>query len=223
MKAFDKYREEQESARNDRLVRIYNAAFELFSDNGFEDITMNAIAAKAEIGVASLYRYFSTKEDLAIDTAIYAWKNQGLEYSHLFDEDFTNKTGLEQLKMALDYFPKQFENNMAFFRFIYYFDSFIKNEKVFPDRLKNYESQIVSVKDIIVSMIEKGLVDGSIDAEKIKAFGANVDELYFTITHSLFSTAQKLSLAGNMLNMNSEVPPKRQLELLIKMILESLV
>ena len=45
-----------------RIERILDVAFELFATRGIEPVTMNDIAQKAKIGVASLYRYFETKE-----------------------------------------------------------------------------------------------------------------------------------------------------------------
>ena len=47
-----------------KINHILEQGFELFSKEGIDNVTMNNIADKAEIGVASLYRYFSTKEEL---------------------------------------------------------------------------------------------------------------------------------------------------------------
>ncbi|MBQ2529151.1 MAG: hypothetical protein II547_02740 [Treponema sp.] len=52
--------------------------------------------------------------------------------------------------------------------------------------------------------------------------GSSDDELYFTIMHSLFSLCQKLSLSGEMLEMDLAVKPDRQILLLIEMILSAL-
>ena len=49
-----------------RIEKILDVAFELFSTREIESVTMNDIAQKAKIGVASLYRYFETKEILVV-------------------------------------------------------------------------------------------------------------------------------------------------------------
>jgi AcrR family transcriptional regulator len=46
---------------------IADKAFELFSDNGFGRTTVEQIAAAAEVGPSTLYRYFPTKEGLVLE------------------------------------------------------------------------------------------------------------------------------------------------------------
>ncbi|MEV6287587.1 TetR/AcrR family transcriptional regulator [Kribbella sp. NPDC051770] len=46
---------------------ISDKAFELFSDHGFGRTTVEQIAAAAEVGPSTLYRYFPTKETLVIE------------------------------------------------------------------------------------------------------------------------------------------------------------
>ena len=73
MTAQEKLAEERDGQKNARIERILLAAFSLFSHNGFDAIAMTDIAKDAEIGVASLYRYFATKDEIAIRTAMWAW------------------------------------------------------------------------------------------------------------------------------------------------------
>ena len=72
MTAQEKLAEERDGQKNARIERILLSAFSLFSHNGFDAIAMTDIAKEAEIGVASLYRYFETKDEIAIKTAIWA-------------------------------------------------------------------------------------------------------------------------------------------------------
>jgi AcrR family transcriptional regulator len=46
---------------------IADKAFELFSDHGFGRTTVEQIAAAAEVGPSTLYRYFPTKEALVLE------------------------------------------------------------------------------------------------------------------------------------------------------------
>ncbi|GAA1156485.1 TetR family transcriptional regulator [Kribbella jejuensis] len=46
---------------------IADKAFELFSDHGFGRTTVEQIAAAAEVGPSTLYRYFPTKEGLVLE------------------------------------------------------------------------------------------------------------------------------------------------------------
>ena len=55
-------RKEREYRR--RRKEILEAALRLFSTNGYHNVTMNEIAARAEFAVGTLYKFFSTKEAL---------------------------------------------------------------------------------------------------------------------------------------------------------------
>lgn len=226
MQAAEKRKQEQEKLKAARIEHIIECTFDLFSEDGIESITMNDIAEQAEIGVATLYRYFSTKEDLAIDVAVYAWRMEEETFRKVFSsEAYDSLNGFEQLKVLLGIFPTALTSQSKFFRFIYYFDSFVKRESVSVERLNNYEQAISSLKDIVMKAIEKGENDGSINTKKSSnplIAGASAETLYFAIMHALFSIAQKLSLSGEMLYMDRAVKPRAQMELLVNMLLESI-
>lgn len=48
------------------MAMTQSAAVQLFVADGFSNVTMHAVAERAGIGVATLYRYFGTKEELVI-------------------------------------------------------------------------------------------------------------------------------------------------------------
>jgi len=214
-----KYSEEKDELKNARMGRILEAAFLLFSEHGIDTIAMTDIAKKAEIGVASLYRYYETKDMIAIKTAIWAWENQkknilpGIE-----NESFSGMKGLEQISEICKMFANLLENQTEFLRFIYFFDSYIIRQKIEAEKLTEYEEIIKSVQTIVAAAIHKGIEDGSINIK----FKDCENTLYFTLMHTLFSIVQKLSLSGKMLYMDSESPTKSQLELLTEILIEGL-
>ncbi len=226
MPAAEKRRLEQENLKQSRIDHIIECTFGLFADKGIESISMNEIASQSEIGVASLYRYFSTKEDLAIECAIYAWKMEEENFRRIFtSEKYAQLTGLEQVQELLGIFPEAFVSQSSFFRFVYYFDSFVRKERVSPERLEKYEKTIGGVNQIVLSALAKGKKDGSItfNAGRNAAMEtADPKELYFTVMHMLFSLAQKLSLSGEMLYMDKEIRPEKQLDLMVRIVLDAL-
>ena len=76
MTAVEKLAEERDELKSARVERIMISSFSLFSNKGIDAIAMTDIAKHAEIGVASLYRYFETKDEIAIRTAIWAWESR---------------------------------------------------------------------------------------------------------------------------------------------------
>ena len=215
----EKYSEEKDELKNARKNRILAAAFQLFSEKGIDTIAMTDIAKTAEIGVASLYRYYETKDEIAIRTAIWAWEKQKEKLlPALQTDDFVNATGINQIKIIFDLFILLFEENKDFFRFIYFFDSYAIRQKITKERLSEYETTILYVQSLVAKAIEKGIMDKSINSD----FENKREHLYFTLMHTFFDTCQKMTLSLNMLEMNSKVPGKEQLELLSTLLIKSL-
>ena len=197
MTAQEKLAEERDGQKNARIERILLAAFSLFSHNGFDAIAMTDIAKDAEIGVASLYRYFATKDEIAIRTAIWAWENQKKMILPILDDTgYYKKKGIDQLSEIFDLFCKLYQSVPDFFRYIYFFDAYVVCQKIDSERLLPYQEVIQSVQIIIGNAIHKGITDGSISPD----FKGNEKQLYYSLMHTLFSASQKLSLSGNMLH-----------------------
>ena len=59
---------------------ILDAALDLFSEQGFDPTTMDQIAAQSQIGIATLYRYFPTKDAILLDPVL---RSRGAIADHL--------------------------------------------------------------------------------------------------------------------------------------------
>jgi len=57
----------QEKKKIKRRKRILAAATKLFQDRGYADTTINAIADKADVGVGTIYNYFSSKNEILLN------------------------------------------------------------------------------------------------------------------------------------------------------------
>ena len=219
MSQIETLEEEIDPQRNARIEKILSSAYELFSKRGIEDVAMTDIADRSKIGVASLYRYFETKEILVVKTATQAWEYQMQDVlPSLLRPKYKNSTGYEQLQEIFALFIKLYEKETDFLRFIYLFDAFAVKEKIPKEAMANYEAKILLVKQIISDAIQKGFDDGSISF-KYRDYG---EMLYFTLMHTFFSVAQKLSLSGKMLDMDTKKNGSLQLKLLSDVLLSGL-
>lgn len=227
MLAAEKRKKEIEKLKEERINHILACSFFLFSKNGIECMTMNEIASNSEIGVASLYRYFVTKEDLSIQVAIHAWNTMEKKFEDVFtSEEYKKMTGIKQLETLLGVFPAAFKECPEFFKFIYFFDSFMKKESIDQSRLTAYEEKITFVKAIVIQALNKGLEDKTIDFSSLisseTGVGENVDKVCTAVLHGLFSTAQKLSLSQGLLAMDEKIQPYEELILLVKLFVDEL-
>lgn len=103
-----------ERRKQKKMEQIYSASLELFFKYGFQKVSVNEIAHKAEVSPATIYNYFGTKEKLYTDT-LTNWMDKQLEqYEDILDSElsFPEKTKeimlleAKNLKIIADEFPK---------------------------------------------------------------------------------------------------------------------
>ncbi len=63
---------ERQTARRDRVIE---AAMELANEGGYDAVQMREVAARAEVALGTLYRYFSSKDQLLV-AAMAHWTRQ---------------------------------------------------------------------------------------------------------------------------------------------------
>lgn len=205
------------SAKAKKRITILKAALTLFSTYGIENVSMEQISEKAEIGSATIYRYFPTKPELACQAALLLWQDLEQQYlPALKTEVYASLDGKEQLHTILNLFPAIYKEHTAFLRFLMDFDNYIQSAQIGQDQLTEYEGLIVSLKEYAEAAIRKGQEDGTISCS------SPISELYFTIFHCMLSTTQKMALQGNLLPMDLIVSGEAQLNLLIQLLLAGL-
>lgn len=191
---------------------IINSALELFLENGINETKITDIAEKSGIGVASIYRYFKNKTNILICAATLFWQKEINKYYERYNnEDFKKLNGLDKIKNLLYLFLEIYNNEPEFFAFLEQFDNYIKTQHVPKDVLKNYEKNIIGLKDLILVSVEQGKKEGLIRKD------LNSIKFYMTITHSLMSLCQKLILRGDILESDNIISDNEQIELLITM------
>ena len=58
---------------------IQEKALDLFDERGFDAVTIEEIAAAAEVSPSSVYRYFGTKEGLVVADEFDSWSQEAVE------------------------------------------------------------------------------------------------------------------------------------------------
>ena len=72
------------------------------------------------------------------------------------------------------------------------------------------------MKPYVTNALETGLEDGSL------AFVCSVDEMYFSLTHTLLSLMEKLAVGGDILTSDQMVEGNVQLQVMTRLILKGL-
>jgi TetR/AcrR family transcriptional regulator len=104
-------RREREKLRQRR--EILATALDLFSLNGYHNVSMQEIAEKAEFAIGTLYKFFPSKEDL--------YRTMIVERCHDFGKEARRSISqsddeVEQLRHYVRFRSERFRNNLPFVR-----------------------------------------------------------------------------------------------------------
>lgn len=166
---------------------------------------------QSQIGVASLYRYFGTKQLFTVKVGAYIWQMtlKKLEPLHIGPQ-YEILSGLEQVKMLLHIFHIFMEEHKPFLRFLSEFDNFVVREHLGVEHLQEYERCALNILPVMIRAIEKGVTDGTVRP------GIDSTMFYYTVTDCLLSMCQKFAW-GNVPNSDDPQVNKQALCMAIEM------
>ena len=185
-----KYEKYQENLRKTRENEAVFAAAQLFLARGVEAVKMTDIAEAAEIGVASLYRYFGTKEAILIRAGILLWSDLRALFEEVVEDADSSRTGREQVAAMLGVYRTLCRDHKNFLLFLEDFDRFILASGVKKSELYEYERSIGDYYPLFEAAYRRGVADGSLRA------GVDPALFYRTFTHGITALCQKLLRGG---------------------------
>ncbi len=120
--------------------------FELFSKRNIESVAMADVAKASGYGIATLYRYFSTKADFVIAVATWKWKEYYKD-SGREAKSFEGMNGAERYEFFLDAFLDLYRNYPDLLCFNQFFNIYIRSEKVERASMEPYQAFISVLAD----------------------------------------------------------------------------
>jgi len=88
------------SSRNDRRQRIVLAASQMFAERAYVEVQMDELAKAAEVAKPTIYRYFSSKEDLFLEALDGTMSEMVAEVTRVADERAPAPAVLRQMIAA---------------------------------------------------------------------------------------------------------------------------
>lgn len=189
---------------------LVDIATDLFICRSIQEVTIKDIAITAQVGEATIYRYFGKKQTLVVQAAMKLQQEVNAETFKL-DE---GKNGFEKIKIFYLSYLQIFDSHPDFFKFINEFDAFMAGEQ--GDEMDSYETVVGQYKTVFMNAYEQGLKDGSIKAQN------NVEMFYYSTTHALLELCKKLSIKRAVLNQDNVVEKRAQVQCLVDIILSAL-
>ena len=197
-------------ARAVRRDYVLRTAARLFLQHGIEPVKMTDIADAAGVGVASVYRYFETKNNLAIEVGTALWQAFGVSFARVVKKATTEQTGLARMRMLFEQFATTFRRSPEAIAFLDEIDRIILSGDVESSLVDSYDSEIASYFTPFYAAFEQGVADGSIRSE------IDFPLYYRTVSHSLISEAQRL-VRGEVLKSDDYSHGEQELQFLIDM------
>jgi len=169
MGAKEKRERERVEAINKRKLEVINAAKEMFTSKSIETTSMQDIADKAEVGVASVYRYYKNKSDL-----LYAVALDYIDES-IIDMDLKlTGSGLDKAGQLIDHLLDGYKTKAQLLSFAEQFETFLlthgeesndnaTHSEVFR-RLLDEEIKILN--QVLIEGIEDGTIRKDVDLKE---------------------------------------------------------
>lgn len=209
----------EEERRQENLLRkqkMVEAAFGCFCRQGIEKAAISDIARKAGFGEATLYRYFTNKENLALECGILFWNQVKECITELTEQpEYHNAPGMEQVKTLVWGAFELFQREGAGFCMIYNLDNYLMSHTCTTEKIAEYEAAVDGLRTYLCDALDRGKADGSIGRRE------DTLELYYALANGIFSMMQKQA-NGELLESDRRVNQERKTELFLKLLLAGL-
>ena len=199
----------QKNLKNRRFYKAVSVAAELFLERGIEDVKMTDIAEACDVGVATLYRYFGTKQGIVIEVMTFLWEDIRHLFSGVFDsERFLAQSGIKQLSDLMRMFLVLYDAHGDFVKLVGEFDRFVIRENVQRESLWKYERSVVDFYPVLLRAYNKGCEDGTVRQD------IDFRLFYMTFAHALTEMCKKF-IGGKVLPSDDPNSAKSELQMLI--------
>lgn len=194
----------RKTIHKEKVIRV---ALDFFSTFGIENSKVSDIAIKANLTERTVFRYFATKNDLVLATALLFWNSTSSRINKLMEEE-QNKSlkGIDKVRFILNQYASLYDSS--------------KKELIFCDEAETYLSRcgksillsnrppidFYKSNEPLAKAIKDGILDKSIKDNK------DIGLIYLNTYDGLLGFMQKLALSEELSN---EKDARRRLDLFI--------
>ena len=163
--------------------------FELFSSRSIDAVHLPDVAKASGHGIATLYRYFSTKAEFALAIAEWKWGEFFAENRRRRSgESFEGKTAADMFEFYLDSFLNLYRKDKALLRFNQLFNIYIQSGEVAPETVARYRGLMQAMTDFFHLLYERGKADGTIRTDIPEA------EIFSTTIHLMLAAVTRYAV-----------------------------
>ncbi len=145
---------------------VLEAAFKLFSHASIDSVSMADIADEAHIGVATIYRYFGTKQRLIILTSAYKLCQRTECVMNRFEEEHVvDKRGIEQIEFLLMNFVNDYPKLVELLRFSTNVDQYFISMDCNNEDFESYFKAMKPIYDAMFHAFDLAIAQGDVIPE----------------------------------------------------------
>ena len=196
-------REQQKLQRRQNIIKI---AKDLFLEQGVQTIQMQDVATAADIGIATLFRYFPKKEYLMIAATNAITYEMATDIGQITEQTVT---AYEKIEQILEYYMDITKDPQL--RLAKYFESFDLYEKIAeesPEQYAEYLSARSKLAGILLRVGEQGKQDGSLRSD------VDLDVFVMTMVQNFSIFTYKSSLTKHDTNLSTLLSSDNQLAMM---------
>lgn len=207
---------DQEREKNKEISKsnITEVSKELFLSRGYAQTNMAEIAENAKISRKTLYRYFSSKEEIAMEIELDVFKTFVSVQDEIVRKIQGN--GFEKLSQYLEKLDHLVDDLSQLIRLTGMFDYYLVNEYPSESSQSEFIKLIEKVDEPFIQFIDEGVKDGSIKTE------IEVPYLARTISNSFLALAQRIVTRGNHLDVELNIESRKILAVQRSLFLKAL-
>lgn len=179
-------RDEREAER--RKNQILNAGFELFSENGIEAVSLKEVADKAQVGVATMYNYYSNKTNLVEEISYRMWKDVVADsLGRIPTEEILNYNAYELCEYYCNIIIEIYSKNPKILKFSSDFKTFICKTKEYESRAIEQTAFLKPLSELFHMKYEEAKINHCIRTDVPE------NELFPVLTLSMLSFAERFA------------------------------
>lgn len=206
-----RYEKERLDGKQQRLCTILESAENMFSQKGIEKTTMQDIASEANIGIATLFRYFPKKEKLIVAVATKLLEPMLDHFQYVADLPLPC---LEKIERLFDFFIS--DQNNSSIKFMVNFEIYASHSLEPIEDILSFNTLNRQIWHEYSRIIQNGIDDGSIRPD------LPVRETLITLMNTFALFSRKLTLKKNILFLESDLESDQQLAILKEIFMDHL-
>ena len=207
-------KQEQLKLKRDRHSLIIESVYRLFCQKGIDNTTFQDVADDSDFGVATIYRYYSNKTEMAIQAALYNWKTG---FIALAEESMKCYRGGDQICSLFNGYIRLFITKPEVYRFMVDFDNYISRLNNSPSTMSQYDELLKHYNSLIADMISQGVRDEILKSKE------NMNQYYSMIFNAIVAFAQKLLNRRTMDNRDKLWKDAEQMTLLVETLISNIM